>query len=126
MTRTPLPGRRGSVTIKVMHTGAGGVVNEYTVTYGFNAANAVCEFFCNSPKDGSDLQAMISDSCIWASNLLQLDVSIAHLADMCLENRPEGAQAGPAASPLGAIARAGAALGADVATWPSVYEEAAQ
>ena len=64
----------------------------------------------HSNKDGSDLDAFLSDSCIAISLLLQHGERMETLARAFGENRLEGAETGPPSSALGSIARAGAAL----------------
>jgi hypothetical protein len=103
--RKPLPERRECVTDRIRHGD-----HAYSVTFGFDSDLNIKECFCNSPKEGSDAQAFISDSCIAMSLLMQHGMSISDLAETFGENRAEGADEGPPSSPLGAIARAGAAI----------------
>ncbi len=111
MTRTPLPARREHITDHVKHVGAGGFEYTYIVSYGFDSDNRCKEMFCTTAaKEGSDLQSFINDSCVLFSILLQHGVSISEIAEAMGENRAEGAVKGPPSSPLGALARRGAAL----------------
>ena len=109
MTRTPLPPRRNALTRYVVHTGANGGHQAYSVTFGVHDGR-VMEIFCNSPKEGSDIQGLINDACIAISVLLQHGETAAGLANMFGENRAEGSPSGPPSSPIGTIARIAAGI----------------
>lgn len=104
MDRLSIPSRRQGITVSVLHAG-----NSYLVTYNFLGGRVV-ECFCSpdeSNKTGTDLQAILSDSCIAVSKLLQLGETLGELVGSFGENRNEGESTGAASSPLGAIVRAG-------------------
>jgi hypothetical protein len=111
--RVPLKNRRLSTTCVVRHTSNNGQQWDFTVTFGFDMDGRVRECFCNSPKSGTDMQAFISDACIAVSLLLQHGMPITLVAAAFGEDRPEGADAGPPSSPLGAIARVGVTIERD-------------
>lgn len=104
--RLALPNRRRQVTEIVQHAG-----RDYIVSFGIAPDGKVREAFCTTAaKSGTDTQAFINDSCVAISLLLQHGMTMADLAQAFGENRNEGEASGPPASPLGAVARAGAAI----------------
>ena len=103
--RTVLPNRRPGCTTEIIHEG-----HSYIVTFGFDKVGRVREVFLRQNKTGSDIDSMMSDACIAISLLLQHGMDIHGLVAAFGENRDEGANEGPPASPLGAIARAGAEI----------------
>lgn len=111
MSRTVLPNRRQSVTEKITYRSASGGEHEYLVSFGLHDG-CVMECFASGDKPGSDMQALLNDACIAISVLLQYGTSADAIASMFGENRAEGEISGPPASPLGAIARAAAAIDA--------------
>lgn len=113
MSRTRLPERRPAATAIVRHTSNNGVETDFVVTFGFGIEEElhIRECFCSTgAKSGTDMAAILSDSCIAISLLLQHGMSISEIAHAFGEDRPEGAAHGPPSSVLGSIARAGVAL----------------
>lgn len=113
--RSRLPNRRMSMRERVEFEFSAKVVRSFEVTFGFDGEGAIREIFCAGAHTQSDLQGIIHDACIAASIALQHGARIADLAQSFGELRDEGAEDGPPASPLGAIARAGAALELEMA-----------
>lgn len=107
MTRTAIKDRRANITTSIEWTSSNGPDVKLNVTYGMNDQGYIKEAFCAGFRAGTDVCALANDACIMMSLLLQHGVTIAHVADACGENRPEGATSGPPASLLGAIAREG-------------------
>lgn len=108
--RVRLPGRRMSVRETIAFEFSSRAVVEFDVTFGFDDAGRIREMFCAFAQTQSDLGGVIEDACIAASIALQRGHSIADLAKSFGELREEGAAEGPPASPIGAIARAGARI----------------
>lgn len=107
--RLVLPARRHAITLQVMAKNS----DSLHVTFGLSPDGNLVETFCNpdsSLKVGSDLQAIVNDSCIAISLLLQHGMTFRQLAASFGEDRVEGAVDGPPSSWLGAIARRGAEL----------------
>ena len=104
MTRIPLPSRRDNCTVVVPHPRM-----VFTATFGFHDGRDA-EVFCDSPRAGSDSQAVVRDASILMSLLLQHGATMHEVAAALAMDRPEGAKSGPPSSPLGAIARIGAEL----------------
>lgn len=70
MTRTTIPNRRPSVTKSVVfHQGSGNQV-KLLVTVGFKDGVPM-EVFCADFKAGSEFHALVMDTCILISRLLQ-------------------------------------------------------
>ena len=113
MSREELPKRRATVTLPVSYKKADGSKQTYIVSFGIAPDGKIKEWFCTSLKSGSDLQALLNDASIAVSIALQTGTTMRELADKFGERRAEGENTGPPDSPLGAIARAGAALEAD-------------
>lgn len=119
MTRAPfkpcrvkLKERRQALLRRVAFRPSGHrAAQHFDVGYGVDEAGIIREVFCTaSARDGSDLKALVHDACIAISRALQWGDRIGALAASFGELREEGETCGPPASPLGAIARAGAAL----------------
>lgn len=111
--RTALPNRRANVSIDVLYPADNPMV--YRVTFGraVDAAGQpgpILEVFCDGPRGGSTIQAILRDGCIMISHLLQRGLSLERLAAMMCEDRGEGQASGPPSSILGAIVRAGVGL----------------
>jgi hypothetical protein len=69
--RDKLPDRRLSVNMKIdFETGSGAHI-PLQVTFGFDEAGHVREVFCADFKSGSDNHAVVMDSCVLLSRLLQ-------------------------------------------------------
>lgn len=104
-----IPARREGITVRLHHYG-----NMFDVTYNIHPASGrVFECFYSGVgmiKHGSDVQALLTDSCIAISKCLEHGGSFEQLAASFGEDRPEGATGGPPSSVLGVIARAGAKL----------------
>lgn len=82
--RTKLPDRRYSSTVKVRWVRYDGKELNIQVTIGFDAEGKAREVFCGDFKAGSDNQAIVMDSCILLSRLLQHGDTPADLkASMC-------------------------------------------
>lgn len=115
--RERLPDRRPAATVIVRHLMNDGNTRDFVITFGFDPQDDlhVRECFCHSAKTGSDIAAILSDSCIAISLLLQRGYSLADLAHSFGENRAEGEAHGPPSSPLGSIVRAGIALERNIA-----------
>lgn len=103
MTRTALPDRRQNLTREV---GFGG--RSFTLTVGYDPAGAPKEVFVDGHREGSDMQALLSDVAVLVSIALQHGVPPAELAKS-LATVPVwqgGAQAEGHASPVGVIVEA--------------------
>ena len=109
MTRARLPSRRHGITMPVEHRG-----QRFDCTFGIGEDGYVREAFMRSAKDGTDFSALMVDACIAVSMLLQHGETMQTLAQAFGENRAEGESVGPPQSALGAIARAGAAIDAQI------------
>lgn len=70
MTRTNLPNRRRNETRDVHFAG-----RDFMVCVGFYHDGAPAEVFADGPKEGSDLQATISDACVLISIALQFGIT---------------------------------------------------
>ena len=75
MTRERLPNRRPSETADLDYEGTG-----YAVTIGFYLDGRPGETFAGNAKVGSSMEAVLDDSCILVSLLLQHGVEPAALA----------------------------------------------
>ena len=103
MTRALLPHRRPNVTRSIEWNG-----HPLDVTIGFDPQTGQPqEVFANTPK-GGDMQAALSDACVWASIAMQHGVTPAELRKSLGEVPVAGAPKGTVgpASPLGAIVEA--------------------
>lgn len=85
------------------------------VSFGFDSEGVIREVFCQAKKEGSDMQGLVHDACIAVSRCLQRGDRIADLARSFGELREEGQEIGRPASVIGALARLGAAVEANVA-----------
>jgi hypothetical protein len=113
--RTLLPNCRKNIHLNVPFDGSRGRHRTYDVCFGLDDDNIVREVFCDVAKTGTELQDLVHDACIAASIALQFGARIGELAHSMCELREENELSGPPASPLGAIACAGAALEAELA-----------
>ena len=88
--------------------------DSYDISFNFHPSTArIVECFYSrtgSVKQGSDIDALLTDACIAVSLLLRHGASLSSLAEAFGENRGFDNLPGPPSSVLGAIARAGAAL----------------
>lgn len=101
--RVPLPARRPSVTRAVTIAD-----RPVAVTVGFYLDGRPGEVFADGPKEGSQMQAVLSDACVLISIALQHGLSPAALAHS-LGRSPApwlGEDATVWASPIGAILEA--------------------
>lgn len=71
MTRVTLPYRRQSALREVMFAG-----RVYTVCVGFYSDGRPAEVFADGAKEGSDVQATISDACVLVSLALQHGIEL--------------------------------------------------
>lgn len=108
--RERLPDRRPAATVTVRHVQNDGNEMNFVVTFGFDDSAHIREAFAHAAKTGSDLAAILSDSCIALSLLLQRGYSLDDLAHSFGENRAEGEMHGLPSSLLGSIVRSGIAL----------------
>lgn len=82
--RTKLPNRRPSETRKVPFELATGKVQNLIITVGFDEDGLPKEVFCADFKAGSDLHALVMDTCVLVSRALQFgDVAEDLAASMC-------------------------------------------
>jgi hypothetical protein len=114
--RIKLPDRREAIIQQVVFERPGKRGEQiFEVGFGHNADGEIKEVFCTGGlRDASDIQALLHDGCVLMSYKLQCGRSFAEISKSMGELRDEGAESGPPASPLGAIARAGAALQAEI------------
>jgi hypothetical protein len=112
--RTKLPYRRMSIRETIIFEFSAKSAREFEVTFGLDQQGAIREIFCAGGHTQSDLQDILNDACIATSIALQHGARIADLAKSFGETREEGADSGPSSSPIGAIARAGAVLEAEL------------
>lgn len=101
MVRTKLPSRRRAITKPIVHNN-----EKFLITFGFDDEGTIREAFCADPRVGSDIHALLTDSCILLSLHLQTGAEIERLTNSLGENRAEGEKRGPPSSIIGAIARA--------------------
>ncbi len=114
MPREKLPSRRPQITSSVHYQDpyAQGRGMEIEVSFGFNAQGILKELFINSKTH--PLTPLLNDICILMSRLLQHGDTIESLAEGLGENRNEGEALGAPSSFVGAIARQGCTVQADV------------
>ncbi|MBL4808206.1 MAG: hypothetical protein JKY31_13115 [Rhodobacteraceae bacterium] len=100
MTRKPLPARRQSTTSNVRYDPI-----DFTVTVGFDDQGNPKEVFADGAKTGSVMAAMIADSCVAVSLLLQWGATPNDIAKTLLRvpDPSAGKDASRMASPLGVI-----------------------
>lgn len=96
--RTQLPTRRRNETRQITYRQA-----TWMVTVGFDSAGAPREVFATGPKEGSDMQHVLSDACVVISIALQHGIAPAELSKS-LGVIP-GFQGEEPASPIGAVLR---------------------
>lgn len=96
MTRTILPHRRRNETVTIEYWGS-----EFHVTVGFDASGTPREVFATGPKEGSDMQHVLSDACVVVSIALQHDVPAAELRKSL--GLVPGLHGDEPASPIGAV-----------------------
>lgn len=102
MTRTALPHRRRNETRTIQHR-----EQPIEVTVGFDAEGQPREVFATGPREGSDMQHVLSDACVLISLALQHDIAPVALAKS-LGTVPafnDGEEVEAPASPIGAILR---------------------
>ena len=75
MTRERLPNRRAALTVGIEHAG-----QQFTVTIGFYPDSRPGEVFTHGIKTGAALDALLADSCVLVSVLMQHGVSAVELA----------------------------------------------
>ena len=100
-SRQPLPPRRQSITVSADWNG-----HAFTVTIGFDADGQPREVFADNAK--GDMQAVISDACVWASIAMQFGAGPGDLAKSLgrIPSWSDGEAGEGPASPIGAIAAA--------------------
>ena len=100
VTRATLPDRRRNETRTILHR-----EQPIEVTVGFDAAGSPREVFATGPREGSDMQHVLSDACVVISIALQSDIPPVSLAKS-LGTVPairDGVEVDAPASPIGAI-----------------------
>lgn len=114
MMREKLPNRRNQITSSVHYQDpyAQGRGMEFEISFGFDHARVVKELFINSKSHA--LTPLLNDICILISRLLQHGDTIESIAEGLGENRNEGETLGAPSSFVGAIARQGCTVQADV------------
>lgn len=114
MPREKLPSRRLQITsnVKYQDPYAQGRGMEIEVSFGFDQQQVVKELFISSKTH--PLSPLLNDICILMSRLLQHGDTIESLAEGLGENRNEGQAIGAPSSFVGAIARMGCTVQADV------------
>lgn len=112
--REKLPTRRLQITSNVQYLDifAQGRPMEIEVSFGFNTAWVLKELFINSRTHPQT--PLLNDICILISRLLQHGDTIESIAEGLGENRNEGQTSGAPASFIGAIARQGCTVQADI------------
>lgn len=105
MTRIDLPHCHHGITQTITHAH-----RAFDCTFCFGPDGYIREVFMRAAKEGSDLDAFLSDSCIAISLLLQHGETLEAPSKAFGENRVEGAESDPPSSALGSIVRAGALL----------------
>ena len=99
--RTRLPDRRTNITNEVIHNN-----EKFLITFGIDMECQIREVFCADPRVGSDIHALLTDSCILISIYLQSGNELEKLITSLGENRNEKDDKGPPSSIIGAIAHA--------------------
>jgi len=101
-----MPERRTGLNFYITHINATGNEEKYLLTANYHPKTGqLLEVFCANPMTGSDMEAILTDGCILISLCLQWGVPLERIADILSERRPERGTKGPAASPIGAIAK---------------------
>ncbi len=105
-----LPARRMQVTTAVEWQG-----REWLMGVGFAPDGTAREVFADGVKSGQDMEALLDDSCVLMSLLLQSGETIGSIAGRLGNEGAAPAVSGGfrAASPIGAIARRAAAIEAE-------------
>lgn len=71
-----LPERRRNVTVKVTHGDL-----RFHVTLGYYDDGVVGEVFAtDAKKEGTEIQGIVSDACVWASIMMQHGISLATMS----------------------------------------------
>lgn len=114
MPREKLPNRRLQITANVQYLDifAQGRPMQIEVSFGFDHARVLKELFISSKTH--PLTPLLNDICILMSRLLQNGDTIESIAEGLGENRNEGDTLGAPSSFIGAIARQGCTVQADV------------
>jgi hypothetical protein len=114
MPREALPNRRLQITSTVFYQDpfSQGRGMEFEISFGFNTSYVLKELFINSKSH--PLTPLLNDICILISRLLQHGDSIESIAEGLGENRNEGEALGAPSSFVGAIARQGCTVQADM------------
>lgn len=82
--RTKLPNRRDNTTLQIDWVQASGATRHVLVTVGIDPDGKIKEVFTADFKAGSDHLAIITDTCILISQLLQRGIGIEEMAQsMC-------------------------------------------
>lgn len=117
--REKLPARRLQITSKVQYLDifAQGRPMEIEISFGFNQYRVLKECFIASKTH--PMTPLLNDICILISRLLQHGDTIESIAEGLGENRNEGQTIGAPSSFIGAIARQGVTVQADVCPTPS-------
>ncbi len=103
MTRERLPNRRLHHGEPMQWNGSA-----WSLGVGFDEAGRVAECFLDGAKSGGQIEAILQDSCVALSLLLQYGLPA---ADLARHFAREGVDpAAPAASPIGLVARRAAAI----------------
>lgn len=112
--REKLPNRRLQITANVQYLDifAQGCPMQIEVSFGFDHARVLKELFISSKTH--PLTPLLNDICILMSRLLQHGDTIESIAEGLGENRNEGDALGAPSSFIGAIARQGCTVQADV------------
>lgn len=97
MTRTSLPDRRRNETFPTEYRGS-----KWVITVGFDDAGNPREVFANGPKEGSDMQHVLSDACVVISIALQHGIAAAELMKS-IGSIPTFEDHSEPASPIGII-----------------------
>ena len=114
MSRERLPNRRPQITSEVQYVDifAQGRPMVIEVSFGFNHQWFLREIFIASKSH--PLTPLLNDICILVSRLLQSGDTIESIAESLGENRNEGQEVGAPSSFIGAIARQGVTVQADI------------
>lgn len=100
-----LPSRRTSIQDTATHILANGEDVKLILTAGVLEDNKIWEVFTANLMKGSDMEAILTDSCILVSLLLQMGLTLEAIGERLGENRPERGTPGPSASILGTIVK---------------------
>lgn len=112
--RFRLPDRRPAVRESISYTDSQGNTRRAEASFGIDLAGRIREVFCLAHKDGTEIQGIVHDACIALSMALQRGAWIGELAASFGELRAEGEARGEPASVIGALARRGAELEAEL------------